>query len=178
MTKSDVKDLFNLFKSNYNNFKYDDSMLKIWSEELSQYENDDVLYKTKELFSKYEFKTIAPTLYYILDGLPKVNEKIDYSKETLSCKFCGRMFNDRDKLINHEDRCRSIKYILKRTKELWNKDIDKKVLYNMNDSEFESKYELFLKKVNETTLNREEKLRINCIFNPPNTNVAKKIIGE
>lgn len=180
MTKEQVKELLNILNNNYNNFINEnnyESILTTWLNELCQYDYNDVLERTKELLSKSEFQMKQPTLYHIVAPLTKVNDKVDFTKMVFYCPRCKKAFNDEIIMDKHTDRCRSIDYVIRETKKWFNKDITRKELFQMNEKEFEERYDKLLRYIMEHTTNEEEKIRISYIFNPPSQEETKKFLN-
>lgn len=166
MSESETKELLNFFNAYYPNFKSNSEMIKIWATELSQYDFDDVKGKVNELLELNDFIYTSPPLKIITRDLQKVKDKIDFKKMILYCKICNKEFNNYDKLILHEDRCRSIKYIKKQYLKLANKIVDEKKLYEMSNKEFDKNYNNFLKTVLKTSTDEKEKIIITKILCP------------
>ena len=181
MDKKEVKELFNYLEQNYSNFEYDKSKFDYWFNELQQYDNDDVRERLKDLMSDERYNYQPPFLETIVKGLTKKSGKLDFSQLVYYCKFCRRGFNDRKELDNHEDRCRSIKYIERQYKRFNLEKIDnakKRELYELSEEEFDRQYKLILKYVMQQTTDESEKTRISFIFNPPSQEQAKAFLGN
>ena len=77
--------------------------------------------ETKELMSTGHYSNNPPHLVTIINGLTKVDNKIDWKKQVVLCKHCNKGFNvDKNgysaDLKEHEDRCGSINYVIKQMK--------------------------------------------------------------
>ena len=117
-----------------------------------------------------------PFLEVIVKGLTKKQNKLDFSELTYFCMFCKRPFNDRNELEEHQDRCRSIKYIISQYKRFNLGEIDnnkKRELYELPEEEFDRQYKIILKYVMQHTNDESEKTRIGFIFNPPTPEQAR-----
>lgn len=178
MTETEVKELLKHLAMSYTSFSITKEKISFWYTELQQYDVDDVKSRLKDLMSEEKYALTPPVLESIIAGLTKKHDKVNFNQIVYFCKFCNRGFNNRDNLEKHEDRCRSIRYILKQY-EIYNLgDIDKKVLYNMTQEEFDERYNKLLAYVQKHTTNEEEKKLINLIFNPPSEEKAREFLGK
>lgn len=181
MTKEQVKELLNILNNNYNNFLNEnnyESILTTWLNELCQYDNDEVIERTKELLSKSEFQMKQPTLYHIVAPLTKVNDKVDFTKVVVYCDRCRRAFNKYEDLLQHQDKCSAIDYVIRETKKWFNKDITRRELFQMKDDEFEERYNKLLNYIMNHTTDEDEKKRISFIFNPPTQEEAIQFLNK
>lgn len=178
MNKKQVIEILEFLKISYSNFGGIEDKLPYWEEELKYYSYEDVKRRIKELMELKEFSTNAPTLTRIIGPLTKTGEKMENNDVTYFCQFCKRSFNDYDEMEIHQDRCRSVQYILRQYKRFKLGDIDKRFLYNLNDEEFDIRYKKLLRLVQEHTNDPREKQRIEFIFNPPGQEEAKKFLSE
>lgn len=178
MNAEEIRKVFDILTYNVKGFSYDKGTFMAWAEELSQYDADDVFSKLKELLAERIFQTTTPTVYYLIKGLRKTKDKIDYTQTVFYCRLCGRPFNSIEAHHEHEDRCSSVKYILKQYLRFGLNPIpNKRDLFEMSEDEFDKKYKELLKIVYNKTTDKLEKIRIEFIFNPPKKEVAKDFIG-
>lgn len=177
MTEDEVKELLRHLALSYSSFTIVEEKVITWHEELSLYDAKDVWNRLKKLMTYREYSLSAPTLETLIAGLTKKSLKVDFNRITYFCKRCRRAFNDRNKLLEHEERCNSINYIERQYKRFNLGTIDKKELYNLPFDEFNFKYEKLLKKVQEISDREDEKRLIDYIFSPPSEKEAKDFLG-
>lgn len=181
MNKEQIKEIIMYIKNSYSNYEFKKEMIEYWEQELSQYEYEDINNRLKELMSEERYAYQPPLLEAITKGITKKHNKVDFSQLTYFCRFCGRPFNDKNELDLHEDRCSSIRYIKSQYKrfrwpELSGTQI--KEMYEMSEEEFDTKYKIILRKVQNLTNDEMEKQRIEFIFNPPSQEQARKFLNE
>lgn len=170
MNKNDTLELIELISNTYPNcyLNIDKSrQLNEWSTITSEYDKTDVFKKTKELMATEEYRKTPPTIYYITRALTKVNDKIDFSQRVYYCSQCNRAFNSYEDMLKHEDRCRSVNYVIRNTKKYFNKEYSRKELFDLTDDEFEERYNKLLVNILRVSTNEDEKRNIRYIFNPP-----------
>lgn len=189
MNKVECKEVLDFLRYNYQNISITNEMVDVWFNELQQYDKEDIMLKLKDMIGWDIFQLKAPSLMAIVKDVPKTQQKLDWNKGVAYCNYCGRAFtvgngkekNSMDEIHQHEDRCRSIKYINKKysirykDRELTNEE--KRNLYNMSKEEFDGYYDKILKYIYDHTDNEMEKTCIDHIFNPPNAKDTKKIFG-
>lgn len=180
MSREEVLDLLDTIAVSYKNFVQDtDLLLKTWEEILCQYDTEEVKQELRKCMSEDQFQYQPPTVYYLVRNLRKICEKVDYTKQVVYCHLCKRPFNDDEQLKMHIDRCLSVRYILRQYKRFnISKQLSKRDLYEMNQEEFDKKYEELLKWIQKNTTDVREKARIEFIFNPPRAEVAKKYLNQ
>lgn len=178
MTETEVKNLLRFLAMEYSSFNVIDDKVKYWYNELQQYDTRDVKSRLKELMANEKYALVPPVLEVIISGLTKKQNKVNFKKMVYFCKFCNRAFNVRYELDKHEDRCRSIKYILRQYENYNLGEIDKKTLYNMTDEEFDERYNKLLQVIKNKTTDEGEKRLIEFIFNPPSWEKAKQFLGN
>ena len=82
----------------------------------------------------------------------------------VECKLCKHYVNV-EEYDKHFKRCSSIKYMQKKMKELYNKEIEYSELYRLDEVEFNKKYFWLLNRVYESTKDeRERKLLENILY--------------
>lgn len=177
MSKDEILEMLDYLASSYTNFSDVDGKFRYWNQTLSQYNGDDVWNRLRELMKENTFSLSAPTLDMITRGLTKIADKVDFTQQTYFCMFCRKAFNDYDMMVEHEDRCRSIRYIERQYKRFELGEVNKRELYQMPQGEFDEKYKKLLRLVQARTTNENEKNLIDCIFNPPKEKTSREILG-
>lgn len=178
MSENETIEIIKFISENYKYFEPTDGLIKSWQEELSQYDYEQVKTSLKGYMSEDRFQNQPPTIYMLVKNLPKVKDKIDFTKDTIYCDICRKAFNDRDELNKHFDRCSSTRYVIRQTKKWFNRDIDKKFLWSLNDEEFNERYDKLLRYIMEHTTDENERKRISFIFNPPSEQEAREFLGS
>lgn len=174
--KEEVKEIFKIIKFNYPNFEIKEGMASMWAEVMSEYSYEDVKKKLEEHLAEDRFQKQPPTAYLLVKGLPKIRDRVDFTKDTIFCRFCNKAFNSEEEHDKHYDRCSSIHYLIRENKKWFNRVIDKKFLWQLSDEEFEERYNKMLKFIMEHTTDERERTRISYIFNPPNEEQAKEFL--
>lgn len=177
MEKRKVIDILEYLSVNYTTFGDPVSKIEVWNQVLKDYNYEETINRINEMMTRREFLTTPPTLMAIVGPLTKSNEKISLDGKLFGCQFCKRLFNSIEEMEQHEDRCRSIRYIERQYQRFGKDSINKRELYEMQEDDFQTKYKQLLKFVYEHSYNETEKNIIASIFNPPNPDKAKEIIG-
>lgn len=178
MNKIQVNEILEYLSMSYPSFGDVQSKFKFWNETLQFYGYNDVKARIEELMQSREFSQFSPTLSRIVASLTKTNEKIENSDIVYFCQFCGRSFAKPIELSQHEDRCRSVKYIVKQYARYGLGTVDKRLLYQLPNEEFDKRYLKLLKIIYDKTNDSHEKRVIECIFNPPNRDEAMKVLKQ
>lgn len=178
MNKKQVIEILEYLGMSYPNFGDIESKLGFWYDTLQYYNYLDVKDRLYDLMQLKEFGLAAPNLSRIVAPLTKIKDKMENKDFSYYCMFCRRIFNDYDELCAHEDRCRSVKYIVRQYERFNLGTVDKAKLYNMPSDEFDEKYNKLLKIVQQRTGSAEEKQIIEYIFNPPTPDETKAILNE
>ena len=173
MNKIEVKEILEYVSMNYTNFQVNNDLFNMWLDELQQYDKNDVMDKLKEMLSKDLYQMKPPTLMAIVKDLSKIQEKIDWHKGVVFCGRCGKAFqvsnvkapNALDELHKHEDKCRSIDYIIRQAKTYKGIELTRKDLWQYDDAKFEELYKRTLELTRDNTLEKDEKNRIERILN-------------
>lgn len=176
MNNNETMQILNLIKFNYPNFEIKEGMPEMWFDVLMEYSFEDVKMKLEEHLSEDRFQKQPPTAYLLVKGLPKIRDRIDFTKDTFYCDICNRPFNNQEELKIHRDKCSSIRYLIKQNKKWFNRNIDKKFLWNLSDEEFDERYNKMLKYIMEHTTDENERTRIGYIFNKPSEEEALKFL--
>lgn len=167
MTKQEVTKFMQRIKSHYQEFVIDEFKMNEWYNELKDYKNEDVNRKLEEHLKSQEYGMYVPKLYFLTKYLVKEKEQNLPKIETVECPKCHEyvLFADFDK---HFDRCSSVDYVILKTKEYFNKELNRDLLMNMNQEEFDNKYNKLLNYIAKVTEDSKEQKRILNVFNPPN----------
>lgn len=177
MTELEVNDLLE-YMSLFYKIKINDKMINAWLNTLHQYDCEEVKKSLDEAMSEERFQREPPQAQYLVRGLVKKYDKVDYSKQVIYCQICNRPLNQGD-YDRHFDRCSSIEYILNQCKRFNAPcSYSKKELFEMLDESFEEYYKKILRYVQEHTTDKSEKQRIEFIFNPPSEEKAKKFLSK
>lgn len=178
MEKKKVLDILEFLSVNYTTFGDPNTKYETWNSVLKDYVYDEVIDRINELMTRKEFLTTCPTITAIVSPLTKIKDKVSFEGAMFSCQFCGRIFDTKEEMETHEDRCRSIRYIEKQYKRFGKGPIDKRILFDMQEDEFQEKYKILLKFVYEHTNNDFEKQIIENIFNPPTPEKAREVLNK
>ena len=178
MNKEQTKQLLKLIKYNYPDFEMKEGMASMWASIMCKYSYEDVKRKLEEHMAEDRFQKQPPTAYLLVKGLPKVKDRIDFTKDTIFCRFCNKAFNDKEEHDKHYDKCSSIEYLIRENKKWFNRIIDRKFLWQLSDEEFEDRYNKMLKYIMEHTNDENERKRISFIFNPPSEQEAREFLGN
>lgn len=155
MEIKDVKNLLSRIKLNYPDFKIDAYVQSEWYKELKDYDYDDVAKKLDEHFRNEKFGRQEPKVYFLTKYLVKTEDKNKKDGIEIRCHICGKptLLNDFDK---HFDRCSSVDYLNRKNKKIFGKEINVDKYMNMNDKEFDYKYDKFCEYVLMNSNNDEE----------------------
>lgn len=162
MKQDEIYEFINQIKKDYPKFNVGtDEEYQVWKDILSKTSYELIKAKYQEHKNNEDYKKYPPkATYFTYES--KSDEPIKYLRH---CKYCGRlMYNEA--LDLHEDRHRSINYIVKRKNQLWNKpttDEEETEFINMTQDKFDSKYLEFLKLVYQKITNPTEKRNIENI---------------
>ena len=140
MEKSETNILLQRIKTFYPKFFYASYTVENWYMELKEYNANLLVRALRQYAEDNQDPPSVINLKAIADRMSKDTE-IDY--ETL-CKFCGRLLTKEQQVV-HEDRCRSIKYMERKYLQLFNKQLDKRQLWEISKEDFDKKYDEFLK---------------------------------
>lgn len=116
------------------------NMVTDWTRIMGHYDYDDIFNNLENFLKDERNYGKDPDAYQLIRGLLTIEDKKTNSLGRVACQFCGRWFN-RLELHNHEDRCRSVKYLKKVYKKYLNSNLNvNKELYEMNQEEFDKRY--------------------------------------
>lgn len=148
MNKVECKEILDFIRYNYNT-NVDNNLFNVWFDELQQYDKNDVMSRLKEMVGYEIYQLKPPTLMALVKDVPKTQQKLDWGKGVVFCNICGKAFQvpnvkvqgALDELHKHEDKCRSMNYIIKQAKKYKDKDISRKELWDLTDDEFNALYD-------------------------------------
>lgn len=116
------------------------NMVTDWTRLMGPYDYDDVFNNLENFLKDERNYGKDPDAYQLIRGLLTTEDKKTNSLGRVACQFCGRWFN-RLELADHEDRCRSVKYLKRVYKKYLNSNLNVgKELYEMNQEEFDKRY--------------------------------------
>lgn len=160
MLKNEANIILQRIKAYYPKFYYDDYTVSNWYMELKNYDPNNII---NALRIYGDNNSEPPGVHQLIAIASRINTETPLEYETF-CKYCGR-FLDCKEQTKHEDRCRSIRYIERKYKQMFNKEVDKKSLWEMSEEDFEEKYYLFLQRLyNSNAMNKDEKFYIGKYF--------------
>ena len=126
-----------------------------WYRVLKNYDYQDVVQNLEKWLSDSENKYFLPDVYSLVNGIYTTEEKNRPMDFKIMCRYCKKWFLNNE-LKTHESKCGSVEYIITNYKRLFNKDLSRETLWELNDEEFERKYysslELFLKEFDPVSL--------------------------
>lgn len=115
-----------------------------WFEKLQYYDLKDIDMELEAFLRNGDNLNQQPDVYQLIKRCKTIKEKATCHGFTTTCKFCGRFFDVKE-VHEHEDRCRSIKYIKRLYLEFFpERAIPLKELYAMSKDEFNSNYKKIL----------------------------------
>ena len=163
MEKNDVKDILKKIKSNYNEFVINDYTTNEWYQELKDYDFEDVVAKINEHIRSEQDR--PPRVYVLTKNLIKIADKNKQEEYVINCPLCGRVLKPEEYDV-HYDRCLSVQYILRQYRRFnIPNPPTKKVLYQMEQHEFDERYKRLLMYVQKFSTNENEKWVIDKILN-------------
>ena len=175
MTKEEVKELMKRIKSHYSTFTTDDFKFNEWFKELQNFDGKEVHKKLESHLNSPDFSEQEPKLYFLTRYLKPLNKNETSNNYYLFCPICNECVRG-ENFDTHYGRCNSTRYIIKQTKKYLNKDLNRDVLMNMQEEEFNEKYDKLLKIIQRGTDDQREEDIIGFIFNPPQSVNMEEII--
>lgn len=151
ITRNDVNELLEMI---YGEF-YEQDLREDWYETLKNYNKEQIFNKAKELLDK----GITPKINGLIADFKELPKTIDMKEKKLGCQCCGRII-EADKFQLHYERCSSIRYISKRYKQYFNKDLNKRELWEISKAEFDKRYDKLLETIYKVSKNANEKRNI------------------
>lgn len=117
-----------------------------WTRVAGEYDYEDVFNNTENFLKDPNNYGKDPSIYQLIRGLLTIKDKETNSKGRCACQFCGRWFN-RLEVYDHEDRCRSVKYLKRLYKKYFKRELeDIEGLYRMPNDDFDKAYIFVLEK--------------------------------
>lgn len=166
MSKDQCIEILRLLSLSLPNFNYrDNEVINLWHNIFKDYDYKDVRSKVNECLEEDRFQFNAPTPQFIVRNLQRLEEKKKLNSYKVYCQNCGRLFDSYEEEEKHFDRCMSVDYVITNTKKWFNKELDKKELFNMNDDDFKIRYMKLLAYIYKNTDNEKEKDIIGKILN-------------
>ena len=160
MEKKDANIVLQRIKTYYPKFFYASYTVENWYMELKDYEPEVIIQALREYAGQNSEPPSVINLKSIADRLCGQTIALDYKT---FCRFCGRLLG-KDQVEIHEDRCRSTRYMCRKYREIYNKTLDKRMLWELSLCEFNKKYDELLKIVLSQTTNPDEKFAIEKYF--------------
>ena len=143
MTEEEIKRFMLIMKKDYPNSKLTSEEQEKWKDTLSKISFTEASIKYYDHRNNVNFKDKFPSIRLFT----KTSSDISYST---NCLYCGKQFSS-DEIRLHEERHSSVNYIAKKYKEVFDIELDHKkceALMEMNQEEFDAKYDDFLEKLN------------------------------
>lgn len=160
MELKDVKTILNRIKVNYPTFVNDDYTRSEWYRELKDYSLEDVMDKLEQHFRSEQYGNQIPKVYFLTKYLTKEKDKNKEFKGTKQCHICYK-FVDINAFESHFDRCSSVDYLNRKNIQFFNKPIDKEKYMNMEQKDFDEKYNKMCYFIYENTKDEREKYCLN-----------------
>lgn len=178
MKKNETIEMMKYIKTNYEFFEITEEKVNVWYETLKAYTFNDVLNNLKKVIGSGQWKS-APPLDVITHGLKEQSSYLDWQKGVVKCPRCGKAFNiDNESyesvgLNEHRKRCNSIDYVIRETKKWFNKDLTRAELWNMDEDEFNYRYNKLVEHIMKNTKDENQRTFLSYEFNPPMQDDAK-----
>lgn len=154
---------FRPFMQTGNSAREETEFLKEWHKVLEPYDYEDVDRKLDEYFRDGDNIGKIPDVYYITKYLKTHTEKFQANGVWIRCPLCQKEMAQ-SSLNNHYERCSSVNYVYNKTKEYYNKTLNKDKLFAMSKEEFDSTYLRFLKSLISIVHDTTEKSRIEKVY--------------
>lgn len=163
MTRLEVKKLVDLITIHRPYFtsrlgdKILNELMSEWERIMGPYDYEDIKDNLEKFLKDENNYGREPDAYQLIRGLFTIEDKNTNSLGRVTCQFCGRVFN-RLEVYEHEDRCRSIKYLKKLYRNYLLRELeDIQALYSMKNEDFDKAYIRVLEIVLPKVTNRIEK---------------------
>ena len=160
MEKQETNIVLQRIKTFFPKFYYASYTVENWYMELKDYKANTIV---EALRIYAEDNQEPPSVINLKSIADRLNGQQIFDYET-TCKFCNRVLK-KDQVEVHEDRCRSIKYMVRRYKDLFGKILDKRELWEISKAEFDERYDSLLKIILDKTSNPYEKDMLTHYFN-------------
>lgn len=152
MTRNDVNNLVKIIQVHRPYFvtRLGDEIYKElvneWARLMEPYDYEDVKANLEKFLMNENNYGREPDAYQLIRGLLTTKDKEENSKGKVCCMFCNRIMT-RLEIHEHEDRCRSIKYLKRLYKKYFKRELeDVAELYNMPGEDFDKAYIFVLEK--------------------------------
>lgn len=152
MTRNDVNNLVKIIQVHRPYFvtRLGDEIYKElvneWTRLMEPYDYEDVKANLEKFLMNENNYGREPDAYQLIRGLLTTKDKEENSKGKVYCMFCNRIMT-RLEIHEHEDRCRSIKYLKRLYKKYFKRELeDIAELYNMPGEDFDKAYIFVLEK--------------------------------
>lgn len=160
MEKKDANIVLQRIKTYYPKFFYASYTVENWYMELKDYDPEVIIQALRDYAGENAEPPSVINLKSIADRICGQNIPLEYKT---FCRFCGRVLDSAQVTI-HEDRCRSIKYMCRKYEEIYNKVLDKRLLWEISLEEFNKRYDDLLKVVLSRTTDEDEKFALGMYF--------------
>lgn len=148
MSNEEIVKFIQKIQKDYPNFKISNDEYEAWEEVLSRTTLEQAELKYQHHKDSEEFRDKIPNIKLFMK-----KEQEEVLRYLRSCQFCGCILYSKAMDL-HEDRHRSVNYIVRRYRDYWHQEMNRQKyqeLMDMNQEEFDNKYNEFLKKVYEVT---------------------------
>lgn len=168
MTIEQTKKFMERIKSHYQEFSIENYKVKEWHEILKEYDDREVNEElTRHLTNDVSIAYI-PKVTMLVKFLTKCSDKGKIVDFYTNCKICGKQFKTNiymQEVKEHEDRCRSIRYLKKVYKKYLNRTLENiNDLYSMSKDNFTKNYDQVLRVLLTKDIDTQERERINLYF--------------
>ena len=117
-------------QSRYNQYRSE------WYRILKNYDYQDVAKALEEWLIDSDNKYFLPDVYVLVNGIYTTEEKNRPMDFKLMCRHCKKWFPN-NILKKHEDKCGSVEYVIANYKKIFNKELSRETLWNLDEEEFE-----------------------------------------
>ena len=152
MTRNDVNNLVKIIQVHRPYFvtRLGDEIYKElvneWARLMEPYDYEDVKANLENFLMNENNYGREPDAYQLIRGLLTTKDKEENSKGKVYCMFCNRIMT-RLEIHDHEDRCRSVKYLKRLYKKYFKRELeDIEGLYRMPNEDFDKAYIFVLEK--------------------------------
>lgn len=152
MTRNDVNNLVKIIQVHRPYFvtRLGDEIYKElvneWTRIMQPYDYEDVKANLEKFLMNESNYGREPDAYQLIRGLLTTKDKEENSKGKVYCMFCNRIMT-RLEIHDHEDRCRSVKYLKRLYKKYFKRELeDIEGLYRMPNDDFDKAYIFVLEK--------------------------------
>lgn len=152
MTRNDVNNLVKIIQVHRPYFvtRLGDEIYKElvneWTRLMEPYDYEDVKANLEKFLMNENNYGREPDAYQLIRGLLTTKDKEENSKGKVYCMFCNRIMT-RLEIHDHEDRCRSVKYLKRLYKKYFKRELeDIEGLYRMPNDDFDKAYIFVLEK--------------------------------